>query len=303
MGRCCVPLLRLGGYPIITPVFVASILALPSSQMKSMLDNDPASRSGLVMYGMNIQLRHLNSSKYLNAENFTALQEKDCLRLSLSPGSMNCALRILPRFKVRHEGSEIYFRDQVLLYSLRMPEYGLHASSRVFDPLESKPSISEVNLSVKPSSFRVDKFARFSTAQRSSVMFESIDLVRFSHPESDSFLSHSCGLSKSSKPPYLRKNSEEVSHDISSKGMWAIEALNATSKPVQWGKEVRIRHLATSKYLAVSETPKVSYCERSISSMDIQAGSPTPVLPNNTITTTLLTFGAEMVQVRRSEAV
>ena len=81
-----------------------------------MLENNPSSRSGFVMYGMTIQLRHLNSNKYLNAESYTALQEKDCLRLSLNPGSLNCAFRILPRFKVRHEGSEIYYRDQVFLY-------------------------------------------------------------------------------------------------------------------------------------------------------------------------------------------
>ena len=94
------------------------------------------------------------------------------------------------------------------LPSLRMPDYGLRASPCIFDPLEPKPTISEANLSVKPSSFRVDMFARFSTAQRSSVMFESMDLVRFSHPESDSFLSISCDEKKAHKPPYLRKNTE-----------------------------------------------------------------------------------------------
>ena len=220
-------------------------------QMRSMLE--PSSdRSGLVLYGMAVQLKHLKTGKYLNGENFTALKEKDCLRLSLSPGSMTCSFKILPRFKVRHEGSEIYYRDQLFLYNAKIHDYGIHASTKPLDPLQPKPIISECNLSVAPSSFRVEKFSRFSAAQRRNLLFESMDLVRFSHAETDSLLSASCCPSKRSKPPYLRKNVEGLSHEMSVKSMWVVEGLeNDSSKPVQWMKDVRIRHHVTNLYLSV----------------------------------------------------
>ena len=170
-------------------------------QMHSMLD-----KPSLVMYGMGVQLRHVPTGLYLNGESFTALEEKDCLRLSLSPGDLNCSFKIMPRFKVRQEGSEIYYRDQLLLYNSKMGLYGLHASNKVYDALEPPPAVSEMNLSTEPSSLKVGKFARFTAADREAKLFASLDLVRFFHPETDSFLSCSCSVEKESrKVPYLRK--------------------------------------------------------------------------------------------------
>ena len=61
-------------------------------QMKSMLD-----KPSLVMYGMGVQLKHLKTGLYLNGESFTAIKEKDCLRLSLSPGDLHCSFKIMVR--------------------------------------------------------------------------------------------------------------------------------------------------------------------------------------------------------------
>ena len=46
----------------------------------------------------------------------------------------------MPRFKVRHEGSEIYYRDQLLIYNNKMATYGLHASDKNYDPLHPLPT-------------------------------------------------------------------------------------------------------------------------------------------------------------------
>lgn len=70
-------------------------------QMKGMLVSPE-----LVMYGMSVQLMHLATGMYLTGESFTATEEKDCLRLTLSPGTLTSSFKIMPRFKVRHEGEE-----------------------------------------------------------------------------------------------------------------------------------------------------------------------------------------------------
>ena len=77
-----------------------------------------------------------------------------------------------------------------------MGTYGLHASDKIYDALEPLPAVSEMNLSTEPSSLKVEKFSRFTATDREIKLFASLDLVRFSHPETDSFLSCSCNIEK-----------------------------------------------------------------------------------------------------------
>ncbi|GMH53038.1 hypothetical protein TrLO_g6616 [Triparma laevis f. longispina] len=227
-------------------------------QMKGMLVSPE-----LVMYGMSVQLMHLATGMYLTGESFTATEEKDCLRLTLSPGTLTSSFKIMPRFKVRHEGSEIYYRDQLLIFNQKMMAYGLHASNKTYDPLQPLPTFSEMNLSVNPSSLKVEKFARFSSSERAHKLFACLDLVRFSHPETDSFLSCSCNLQKKTKPPYMRLNTDETNYDVSVKSMWVIEHLDYTSSSaIEWGVEVRIRHAITNMYLSVNSQPSLAGAPR-----------------------------------------
>jgi len=150
-----------------------------------------------VLYGQIIQLRHNRSSKFLKCNSITADVEKDCLKLTLSDGDENCHFRMMPRFKVRHEGSAAYFGDMLKLSPTSfIGDYGVHISPTPYDFESSKPYINEINLSQNASSLKIIKYVRDQPANPSTFCQTNLDFVRFFHPESESFLGASCNLNK-----------------------------------------------------------------------------------------------------------
>ena len=107
--------------------------------MKS-AEDDPSD----VLYGAIMQLKHVATGKFLSGNSITASQEKSCLRLSLSDGDDNCHFRVMPRFKVRNEGSAAYFTDLLLLESLSLDGYSVHVSDKPYDPDEDAPKVTEL---------------------------------------------------------------------------------------------------------------------------------------------------------------
>ncbi|GMI18059.1 hypothetical protein TrLO_g4475 [Triparma laevis f. longispina] len=144
-----------------------------------------------VLYGHIVQLKHLSTGKYLQGDTYTADKERDCLKLTLSEGDENCHFRIMPRFRVRREGSIAYYGDMMHLRSERLHGYALRISGVACDEHEDEPRVNEANLSLQPSGLKILKFYR--PGERDMTLINTnIDYVSFFHPETSRYLQGSC---------------------------------------------------------------------------------------------------------------
>ena len=162
-----------------------------------------------VLYGQTIQLLHVATNRYLKANTFTALLEKDCLKLSLEEGSEYSHFRILPRFKVRHEGSPAYYDDMVNLTSPKTG-YSIRVTGKPYDeddtaqallpgddadppPLPPRPRLNEANLSPTPSDLKLVKFsANPLIPANASSLLTNYSVFTLYHAESECMLAASC---------------------------------------------------------------------------------------------------------------
>jgi len=150
-----------------------------------------------LLYGNVVQLKHVQTGMYLKGDTFTASLEKDCLKLSLSGGDEYCHFRVMPRFKVRHEGSAAYYGDMIQLVSERLSGYSVHVTSKPYNVNESTPYVTELNLGAGASSLKIHKYAgSVPKTAKSKPITTNSDLVMFFHPESECFLSASCNEEK-----------------------------------------------------------------------------------------------------------
>jgi len=211
-----------------------------------------------VLYGQVVQLRHVATGRFLKANTSTAQCEKDCLRASVSDGDDLCQFRIMPRFKVRNEGSAAYYGDMVQLTNEKLPGYSIRISPKAYDEEEPKPLVHELNVSQEASSMKLIKYRRPDKDSKSFVHTNS-DLVRFFHAESECFLAASCNSGKKKHVPYLRKIKNIIPGDdenISIKGIFVFEYTTVkSSDSVLWDTNIKIRHLATNKYVRVIPKP------------------------------------------------
>ncbi|GMI17805.1 hypothetical protein TrLO_g6323 [Triparma laevis f. longispina] len=218
-----------------------------------------------VLYGQLIQLRHVATGKYLQGNRFTSLLERDCLALDLHPGDELCHFRITPRFRVRQEGTQVYYEDQIQLISEHLDGYAIHTTNKKLtssevNNIEDQDTIFELNLSSTQSPLRICRFSRHDALHPHSLV-SSTSLVRFLHPESNSFVSASCNAQKKMKSnrhaPYLRKvlaGSNPASVDnYSAKSIFVFEYKSRMSAgTVKWKDAIRVKHVATDKYLCVA---------------------------------------------------
>ena len=123
---------------------------------------------GEVEYGHVVQLRHVNSGRFLTVfPRRLAVMENSCLRVGLSPhGSFDCWLVIKPRFKVHSIGDNIEIADYVNLEFRQRPGEFVHAGEA-----------REVNCAVgKPTAWKTLFYAHHSsdpTASRPALRFGS----------------------------------------------------------------------------------------------------------------------------------
>jgi len=85
--------------------FSILLLTASSSSLRSSLRSSPC--------------QHLATGKYLMGNRFTSQCQRDSLALSVGPGDELCHFRISPRFRVRQEGSQAYYGDQIQLLNER----------------------------------------------------------------------------------------------------------------------------------------------------------------------------------------
>ncbi|GMI08106.1 hypothetical protein TrVE_jg11753 [Triparma verrucosa] len=162
-----------------------------NSIKKYMMGNEKTN----VLYGHIVQLKHLSTGKYLQGDTYTADKERDCLKLTLSEGDENCHFRIMPRFRVRREGSIAYYGDMMHLRSEKLHGYAVRITGVACDEHEDEPRVLEANLSLQPSGLKIMKFYRPSQKDM-TLINTNIDYVSFFHPETSRFLQGSCAKVK-----------------------------------------------------------------------------------------------------------
>jgi len=137
----------------------------------------------------------VGTGKWLRGNTYTADREHDCLRLSLSEGDENCHFRVMPRFRIRREGSVAYFGDMLHLRSEKIPGYSIRVTDKPCDQHEPLPHVHELNLSLVPSALKVTKFYR-PASKDLTLINTNVDFVRFFHAETNRFLQGSCETRK-----------------------------------------------------------------------------------------------------------
>jgi hypothetical protein len=86
------------------------------------------SKGTQLLYGQIIQLKHVATGMFLASRSSVAKVDKNCLALYLEKGASNAYFRISPRYKVRAEGGQILFNDEIVLGSVATAGFYVHES-------------------------------------------------------------------------------------------------------------------------------------------------------------------------------
>jgi hypothetical protein len=104
-----------------------------------------------VRYGQIIQLRHMESSKFLTGYRERADNQRACYRIALTEECSSLAyFKMMPRFAHRSEGGLIYRGDKVQLQNIQLEAF-MNLTTIALRPADLEPrfrigSLKEVNL-------------------------------------------------------------------------------------------------------------------------------------------------------------
>ena len=229
-----------------------------------------------LVYGGKVQLLHVYSGKFVEGRRATAEKQRENLLLTMheEAGSANSAFVVRPRYNYRTEGDYVYFGDEIVLESCELAPSVVGASSVPFNQIQ--PELCEVSLvdaqagAAGSSGWAIDLYARQAPHEARDFLTAGAERnVRFWHSHTHGYLTASADERKSPPRPYLRKAHNEDQHDEgnhTTKSLWSFEfAKTATSGgALQWApqnagqsvgagakEKVRVRHVATGRYLAV----------------------------------------------------
>eukprot|EP00004_Rigifila_ramosa_P001596 TRINITY_DN1154_c0_g1_i2.p1 TRINITY_DN1154_c0_g1~~TRINITY_DN1154_c0_g1_i2.p1 ORF type:complete len:2503 (+),score=673.94 TRINITY_DN1154_c0_g1_i2:327-7511(+) len=220
-----------------------------------------------VSYGDVIQLMHVKSGKFLTVlPKVLAELDKEASRLSLEDGgSTNAWLKIMPRFKLRSEGDNVYLGDLVTLYSLKTSG-AIFAST---SPYPNEVRKYEASCSpVKLTSWKLQLYAPSSSTLAEGVKFSR--MIRLFHPEASGFLAAPTnppvpGVEPKKKDAYLFRPQgvDEFDEVLHSKAVWLIEDVNVTQGgQVTWRHVFRLRAVNSGLYLCIEGATGLSKTDR-----------------------------------------
>lgn len=213
-----------------------------------------------VLYGMIVQLQHVATGLFLTGLRTSSL-DSDCFQLRVEPGSANAYFKISPLYKIRTEGSRVVADDEITFSSLAIAKHFIHKSSRLRPGITSHGVLcDECNLSRSSaySKMAVKIYGRVFPYQAKTLT--TTQATRFLDCESNAFLQASCDLrlrAGERRVAHLREIDRSIpfaSHPdaMRAEALWCFESVGRkTCEYMQWSREYRIRHLATSLYLSV----------------------------------------------------
>jgi hypothetical protein len=217
-----------------------------------------------IQFGMVIQLRHINSGKWLTANTgAVAITERESLECSLSAEvSKRCWFSIMPSSSLTSEGTKVENYVDLLLGEsengyLHISTMPVAKTSKVVSTSEVSTTF-EVNVSMNPT---VWKFQLYTAHYREPEQLSCGTVVQFYDPMIDGYL-RALG----------RREREEVGDggrdclvlgsqtDNRSSSLWVIERGSMSQGGiVEHGDDLCFRHLASGKYMRLSK-PRRGQC-------------------------------------------
>ena len=210
------------------------------------------------------------SGKFISGQRATAEIQKENLLLTLEDrGSTNSLFTVRPRYAYRSEGDFVYFEDEIVIESVELAPHVIGSSVAPFNSLE--PHMCEVSL-VEASSvgvgWSVGLYARLPPHEARDYLTAGASMnVRFWHSQARGHLTASADLDKPPLPYVRRAHNDDMNdqRNLSAKALWNFEhaSSQALGGALRWGGgvgaaapgsgscAVRIRHVATGRYLAV----------------------------------------------------
>ena len=225
-------------------------------------------KGAALLYGQIIQLKHAATGHFLASKNSSAKTDKNCLALYLHEGASNAYFRISPRYKVRTEGGQILFNDEIVLGSVATAGFYVH-ESKIPAVAGQQPAVakggyvySEANLSreLTECGLSADLCARFSVEDEAYLRTDKA--IRFWLPDSEAFIQAPCECQKTSKThPVVVGNrlfnipSPTHASAFSASSAWSLELVDRRKEVlVEWNKQAyRLFHRASRKYLTINK--------------------------------------------------
>ena len=179
-------------------------------------------------------------------------------------------------YNYRTEGDYVYFDDEIVLESVTFAPQSVCPSSAAFNNLE--PDLCEVSLVEQSSGWSIGRFTRLKPREAREFLTAGASLnVRFWHCDVHGYLTASANAAKAALP-YIRRAHNDDVHDVAnhtSKSLWSFEFATSAARggALLWaprgatdvvgvgangGSAVRLRHVATGRYLAVTPTDRRS---------------------------------------------
>eukprot|EP00117_Sycon_ciliatum_P048000 scpid3078/ scgid34229/ Inositol 1,4,5-trisphosphate receptor type 1; IP3 receptor isoform 1; Type 1 inositol 1,4,5-trisphosphate receptor len=216
-----------------------------------------------IVYGQIIQMQHTLSKCFLAVSTTqTSTLEPSNMQLDLAEDvSRKSQFRVLPRYKVRSVGDQVRVGDQIQLESVKTEGQFLHCSRSSFGAQYVESNSRELNLSATQSALTIHM--QFSPFGKVNVerMLRGGSVIRLFHRELEAYLTAegSFYLDEPTQDVHLRVRPQVQERPRSleppSSGItyWQVELdENPTSGSlIQWGQRVRLKHMATRKYLGL----------------------------------------------------
>jgi len=241
-----------------------------------------------LMFGATILIRHVHTGLYVIANRGRRSQkERSCTMLFLgSPAvyprdqrsEQPFCFKVMPRYKLRHEGDAVVYGDHILLVSA-LTRTSLHCS-----PSVSPAGEIEANLSVNADAWMISHYVTSGERQRAATkgIATGREVVVF-HKEIEAFFSADCTIQlelgkvqgqvrdfgepgdtvnfvpalSSSVLQFVHPNIADTTYsvinlDFSTNSLWRFEHANPTRGGlVRLSEAHRIKHVVSGAYLAV----------------------------------------------------
>jgi hypothetical protein len=212
-----------------------------------------------IQFGMVIQLRHINSGKWLTANTgAVAVTERESLECSLSGEvSKRCWFTVMPSSSLTSEGSKVENYVDLLLGE---SENGfLHASglavAKTSKTSAQKTPDYEANISMNPT---VWKFQLYTAHYRAADQISCGTVVQFYDPMVDGYLR---ALGRRERELVGEDEREclvlSSQSDNRSSSMWVLERGTISQGGIiEHGDDLCFRHLASGKYMRLSSSKR-----------------------------------------------
>lgn len=217
-----------------------------------------------LLFGDIIQLRHVKSGKFITViPGELARDEKENIRLSLTrDGNPYSWFQILPRFKIDHEGDNIYDENEVVFKIVERPNEYIHTSD--IAPAAADKAV-EVNSSLERTSWAMKTYESVLTRKLDPGVLAVSQIVFIHEPETKSNLTIFSQIDEGEEQDVDSQEEVEKPSDIvllpmgtnvelNSNVLWVIEAISvAEGGPIMWrGQTIRLRNLNSGLYINFS---------------------------------------------------